>query len=70
MIKIYNKLTNEQIKRKVIFSSCLSKSRTEQENEKIHEVFNTDEDGNETIKRLLDDKFFNGSPWSFNIIRQ
>lgn len=40
MEKIYKKLTKEQIKRGVIFSSCLSTQRTEQEGDNIHEVLN------------------------------
>ena len=86
MIKVYKKLTEEQIKRNVIFSSSLSKWRTEETNAVIHEVFKINEEdfkakptfelkqaiqeNEDTIKRLLDDKFFNTSPWKFNIIRR
>jgi len=86
MIKVYKKLTAEQIKRNVVFSSCLSKYRTEELNEKIHEVFKINEEdfkdkpafelnkaiqkNEDTIKNLLDDKFFNSSDWKFNIIRR
>jgi len=69
MIKIYKKLTEEQLKRGVIFSSCLSEFKTEMQNDTIHEVFNKTEDKNLMIKRLKDDKFFNNSHFKFNIIR-
>ena len=71
MIKVYKKLTKDQIKRNVIFSSCLSKYRTEELNDTIHEVFKSGKGWgiNEEIKRLKDDKFFNKSHWNFNIIR-
>lgn len=70
MIKVYKKLTKEQIKRDVLFSSCLSVERTEQEGDEIHEVLNLDVDKWDKIDKLRDDKFFNGSEWRFNIIRQ
>ena len=86
MKKIYKKLTEEQKKRGVIFSSCLSEYRTEQKNDEIHEVFKINEEyfknkpayesikfRNENdliIKRLKDDKFFNDSHWNFNILRR
>lgn len=84
MNKIYKKLTEEQKKRGVIFSSCLSVGRTETEKDTIHEVFKVTEDktkpnyiinrgyseNEEEIKRLRDDKFFNNSHWNFNIIRE
>ncbi|HUS50423.1 MAG TPA: hypothetical protein VMZ91_09680 [Candidatus Paceibacterota bacterium] len=78
MQKVYKKLTKDQIKRNVIFSSCLSVCKTEQEKDTIHEVFQIGKDGvkvdfdknQEEISRLKDDKFFNSSHWKFNIIRQ
>ena len=70
MKKIYKKLTEEQKSRGVIFSSCLSVHRTEQLTDTIHEVFKTDEEKSEKIRRLLDDKFFNESHFKFNIVRQ
>ena len=70
MKKIYKKLTQDQINRGVIFSSTLSKYTTEQTGDTIHEVLKTDEDKSQVIERLLNDKFFNGSPWKNNIIRQ
>ena len=72
MKKVYKKLTEEQLKRGVIFSSCLSETRTEMKGNTIHEVFNTEsyKEIDEEIKRLLDDKFFNASHWKFNIIRR
>jgi len=70
MKKVYKKLTEDQIERDVIFSSCLSVWRTEQEEDTIHEVKSEDGDKDETIRRLKDDKFFNDSHWNFNIIRE
>jgi hypothetical protein len=70
MRKVYKKLTEDQKKRNVIFSSCLSVYNYETSDGIIHEVLNTDEDKNEQIRRLLDDKFFNSSHFKFNIIRQ
>tara|TARA_R100000963_G_C4541508_1_gene38429 strand:+ start:90 stop:380 length:291 start_codon:yes stop_codon:yes gene_type:complete len=96
MQKIYKKLTKDQLERKVIFSSCLSLSRTEEKDDNIHEVFqkekdhtdpcnnhcgcsgwkneneygNQNSDANIKIKRLLDDSFFNDSPYKYNIVRR
>ena len=76
MTKVYRKLTNEQIGRGVIFSSELSETNSGKEDKggtgKIHEIMNSDsnEDKRETERRLRDDKFFNDSPWKYNIIRQ
>ena len=69
VLKVYKKLTDEQKKRGVIFSSCLSVYRYELTDSTIHEVFKTDEDKHEQITRLKDDKFFNKSHFKFNIIR-
>ncbi len=75
MIKIYKKLTKDQEKRGVIFSSCLSTSTTELEEDNIHEVTKQeykedDRKADEKIKRLLDDKFFSESHFKYNIIRR
>lgn len=70
MQKVYKKLTEDQKKRGVIFSSCLSVGRTEQDGDTIHEVLKDGEDINGHIERLKDDKFFNSSHWNFNIIRE
>ena len=70
MRKIYKSLTKDQRERGVIFSSTLSKGKTELVGDTIHEVFATDPDKYATIERLKDDKFFNGSPWRYNIIRR
>lgn len=70
MKKVYKKLTEDQKQRGVIFSSCLSVYRFETTKDTIHEVLSLDVDKHETIRRLKDDKFFNASPWKFNIIRQ
>jgi len=83
MRKIYKELTKEQKERGVYFSSTLSKERTEQKEDTIHEVlrlnekdfkdyreyYNAQQEQDTTIKRLKDDKFFNDSLWKFNIIR-
>ena len=71
MRKVYKKLTKDQKERGVIFSSCLSVSRTELINDTIHEVFKTDDpvDRDNKIRRLKDDRFFNASHWKYNIIR-
>jgi hypothetical protein len=73
MKKVYKKLTESQIKRSVVFSSCLSEYRTEQtDKDTIHEVFKeqTQQEQNDTITRLKNDKFFNPSLYKYNIIRQ
>ena len=70
MRKVYKKLTDEQKKRGVIFSSCLSVGRTETEKDTKHEVLGDTPDYINTIARLKDDKFFNSSHWNFNIIRE
>lgn len=64
MKKRYLKLTEDQIKRGVIFSSQLEGSTI------IHEVFKSDTDKREVIARLLNDSFFNRSPFKYNEIRQ
>lgn len=69
MKKIYRKLTKEQRERGVIFSSTLSTHTTEQDGDDIHEVFWDDRNG-ERIDLLLDDRFFQRSPWKYNIIRR
>ena len=68
--KVYKKLSEEQIKRGVIFSSSLSRIREEEKAGTVHEVLSTDKDAEETINRLKDDSFFNSSDWEFNIIRR
>lgn len=68
--KIYKKLTIEQKNKDIVFSSCLSVFKTEQLNDKIHEVFKNDPNKDIQIKRLKDDSFFNNSHFKFNIIRK
>ena len=70
MKKLYKELTPEQINEGVIFSSCLSTQRTEQTGDTIHEVKKDDNDKSKVIERLLNDSFFNESPYKFNIVRQ
>lgn len=69
MRKIYKKLTKDQIARGVIFSSTLSKHTTEQSTDTIHEVMANDPERGIMIRNLKNDKFFDGSPWKYNIIR-
>jgi hypothetical protein len=68
MKKLYRKLTLEQRKKNVIFSSCLSVNKFEQGT--IHEVMENDDDKWTKIERLKDDKFFNASHYKYNIIRE
>lgn len=69
MRKIYRKLTKDQKERGIIFSSTLSRYTTELTTDTIHEVHKDDPDAYNKIQRLKDDKFFNNSPWKYNIIR-
>ena len=64
MRKVYLKLTVDQKNRGVIFSSILRPGNT------LHEVFDNDPKKHDKIKNLLDDKFFNGSQFKRNEIRQ
>lgn len=59
-------LTQDQKDRGVIFSSELVGGGT------VHEVTNdmSKEEQERKIKLLLDDKFFNGSPFKYNLIRR
>lgn len=70
MKKVYKKLTKEQKERGIIFSSCLSEYKEEMENNTIHEVKKSQEDKYTVIERLLNDKFFNDSPFNYNIVRR
>ena len=95
MRKIYKKLTQDQIERKVIFSSDLSIDRSDPDPHEVfkHEIeivdscnqhcccngkqnYNSNEYGkynsmaNIRIRRLLDDSFFNDSPYKYNIVRR
>jgi len=65
MRKKYLKLTDEQKKRGVIFSSQLMPDNEPT----IHEVFDNGRNNNK-IDYLLDDKFFNDSHFTYNLIRQ
>lgn len=69
MRKVYRKLTKDQKERGVIFSSTLSRHTFECVDNYTYEVFADDPDKYEKISRLKDDKFFNNSPWKYNIIR-
>jgi len=69
MRKIYKKLTKEQKDAGIIFSSCLSTERTEQETDTIHSLKGNEKDYLVQRKRLLNDSFFNDSPFNYNIVR-
>lgn len=64
MKKIYKDLTTEQKTRGVIFSSQLQPGST------IHEVLAYDTDKSIVTERLLDDSFFDNSPYKYNEIRR
>lgn len=64
MRKVYKELTSDQVARGIVFSSELVGGG------KVHEVHKDDEDKTETIERLLNDSFFNNSPYKYNLIRQ
>lgn len=64
MRKIYKELTLEQKQRGIIFSSEL------QGGGKVHEIHKDDENIAHKKELLLNDSFFNGSPYKANIIRQ
>ena len=70
MRKIYKSLTADQKARGIIFSSTLSRYTTELTTDVMHEVHKDDPDKWGKIDRLKDDKFFHGSPWKYNIIRE
>ncbi len=59
-------LTSDQKARGVIFSSELIGGGV------VHEVFNTmsQEEQKRKIDLLMDDKFFNDSPYKYNLIRK
>ena len=69
MKKIYKKLTSDQIKRGVVFTSTLSKYNFETSDDTTHEVTADDAERWTKIERLKDDKFFRNSHFNFNIIR-
>ena len=64
MRKVYKDLTEEQKSRGVIFSSELVGGNS------VHEVLKDTENKEVIIARLLNDKFFNGSHYKYNLIRE
>lgn len=70
MRKKYLKLTKDQKERGVIFSSTLIPNDRINMDLRTHEVKADDPDKREKIERLKDDKFFNNSPYKYNLIRQ
>lgn len=67
MIKIYKKLTPDQVKRGIVFSSQLSMSKGDNGSGYPHELKERDSD---IETNLLDDSFFNDSNYKYNIIRK
>ena len=67
MRKRYKVLTEDQKARGVVFSSELVGSGMDKI---VHEVLKEDEEKELKVRRLLDDKFFNKSPYQYNLIRQ
>ena len=63
------KLSKEQVEKGIIYTSTLSTSRNELQDDTVHEIYKDDEDITETKNRLEDTKFFNNSHYNFNIIR-
>lgn len=70
MRKKYLKLTKEQRERGVVFSSTLIPKDKIEISLRTHEVMADDPKKWEKIEKLLDDSFFNRSPYKYNIIRQ
>lgn len=71
MIKIYLPLTREQRERGVVFSSTLSLHKTEQPKDVTHELTDKTYDFVKKKARLMNDSFFNDSPYyKYNIVRQ
>ena len=69
MKTIYGKLNINQISEDIIYTSTLSMHTTEQPEDTIHIVLDTDEDKDRTINRLKNVTFFKNSPWKYHIIR-
>lgn len=67
MKKKYLELTKEQRARGVIFASTLKGGGMP---ETTHEVTIDMEDAHERIERLLNDSFFNDSPFEYNEVRR
>tara|TARA_R110000751_G_scaffold206469_2_gene310502 strand:- start:3217 stop:3438 length:222 start_codon:yes stop_codon:yes gene_type:complete len=63
------KLSKEQVEKGIIYTSTLSTSRNELQDDTVHEIYEGAEDITETKNRLEDTKFFNNSHYNFNIIR-
>ena len=70
MRKVYKKLSTKQINEGIIFTSTLSKEKTEQNGDIIHKILKSDDDRYEAIARLKNDRFFNNSHYNYNIIRR
>jgi len=70
MRKLWKALRKEDREKGIIFQSTLSKFRTEEPDDKTHSIHRDDVDIHDKKDRLLDDSFFNSSPYNFNIIRQ
>jgi len=68
MKKLYKSLTKSQKNDGIIFTSSLSENKLD--GDIVHTVHENDNDKDVKIERLLDDSFFNNSPYKFNIIRR
>lgn len=64
MRKKHLQLLAEQKTRGVIFSSQLLPNGT------LHEIYKDDPDAERRIALLKDDKFFNNSPYKYNLVRE
>ena len=69
VLKVEKKLSEEQINEGIIFSSTLSKYRTEQSSDTTHELTGKEENYHTQKERLLDVSFFKNSHFKFNIVR-
>jgi len=70
MIKRYKELTEDQKARGIIFSSELCYGGKYVGGGTVHEVTATQKDRDRKIRLLLDDSFFDNSPWKYNLIRK
>jgi len=70
MRKLWKALRKEDREKGIIFQSTLSTERTEQSDDCTHSIHRDDVDRYDKKDRLLNDSFFNSSPYNFNIIRQ
>lgn len=70
MRKKYLRLTKEQKARGVFFSSVLVPRPGYGLDMQVHEIMHGESGADEKMRRLLDDKFFNGGPYLYNLVRR